>query len=298
MPDPRKRSDLLALLRGAFAPDATAAPRPQFPTQQTGVATREAATRMFPGTEPEPAELMTSPAADSLYRMVGVPSMLGDLGPSDAAGVYMPFMSERYRKQFQDRFDNYGTAGPEDYPKVYRALQNKQSDYLGVGVDAGGVDYSPQRAPVDDRTALLHEGGHKYDQRIFKDLSSRGREQRADVFAKVFDLLSKTGTPQDTAQWKEKLKTIARDYPATRGEYMQDSLAQRGVRESADRITGADLIRYLKGTQASPEDNAMAMAKEMLAHPSQVFYGHPLRKAFGLREQAPIPRTDRIIGLP
>jgi hypothetical protein len=298
MPDPRKRPDLLALLRGAFAPDATAAPRPQFPTQQSGVAAREAATRMFPGTEPEPAELLTSPAADSLYRMVGVPSILGDLGPNGAAGVYVPFMSERYRKQFQDRFDNYGTAGPEDYPKVYRALQNKQSDYVGVGVGAGGVDYNPQRTPADDRAVLLHEGGHKYDQHIFKDLSKRGSEQRADVFAKVFDLLSKTGTSQDTAQWRERLKAIAGDYPVTGGIYKQNPLAQRGVRESSERATIADLIRQLKGRAASPEDNAMAMAREMLAHPSQVFYGHPLRKSFGLREQAPIPRTDRIIGLP
>ena len=298
MPDPRKRPDLLALLRGAFAPDATAAPRPQFPTQQSGMAAREAATRMFPGTDPGSAELMTSPAADSLYRMVGVPSMLGSLAPSRVAGAYMSSIPEEYKQQFEDRLYGSGEFEPGDYLEVSKALENKQSDYLAARAGADGVDYSPQRALVDDRTVLLHEGGHKYARDVRDKLTGRQREERADVFAKVFDLLSKTGTPQDTAQWKEKLKTIARDYPATRGEYMQDSLAQRGVRESADRITSADLIRRLKGTQASPEDNAMAMAKEMLAHPSQVFYGHPLRKAFGLREQAPIPRTDRIIGLP
>lgn len=224
--------ELLQKLRALFTSgnmpaDATRVAQADNSGSRYGSATSAARGNTVPGTNKKIADLFASPTADSAFRMVGVPGSLGDRTTPGSAGVYVP-----------------------------------RADYIGMS-GAEAQDYKER--PMSDRMTLLHEAAHRMQ---YKEPERRpmpgsgfpfyGEETEADLFARVFDFLSKTGNPADTANAKERFKNVAQDY------FGSSSLDSR-------RATSQ-------------------LAKTMLADKSRVFRGHPLRQMFGLYpEQQPVP---------
>jgi hypothetical protein len=217
--------------------------------------------------------------------MTGVPSFLGDSwsgGSGGAVGEYFrnlhrrPEQKDAIAEIYDYAASRWGLSDDErarrraDLDSAMKRLEGEYPDYIAMDPDAQAVDYSPNKNRRDTRSTLLHEGAHRMQAKLHPAMRGyRGRsEQEADMFSNVFDFLSKTGTPADTANAEERLLDIARGYYETpNGPKMNP------------------LRRYM-----AMEGELKPMAREILADESRVFRGHPLRQMFGLQpEPRPVP---------
>lgn len=284
--NPELLKKLRAMFTGANMPtDAARVAQVENSGSQSGSALEEARRHVTPWAHEPARRLYTSPTADSLFRITGVPSFLDDLWSRQFAGTYQrnlhndpdqkAILAQLYNT-WHTASINRGMSDDErarrkaDLDSALKRLEERYPDHMTVDPDAPAIDYSPNRNRVDARGTLLHEGAHRMQAKLHPAMRGyRDRsEEEADMFASVFDFLSKTGTPADTANAEERLLDIARKYYETpNGPKMDSSRRFRDV-----------------------EGGLKPMAREILADESRVFRGHPLRQMFGLQpEPRPVP---------
>jgi hypothetical protein len=167
--NPDELSDLIARLRGLFAsPPDTATPRPLNPRS-----------RVASNTAPEMTEFFTSPTADSLYQLFGLPQRLGTEEMTGAFGTYDRGNRELNLRR-QGNQDGLGYSGDVGFPE-------KQVQWVP------DTSFAGRR-----RSAMAHEMGHHARPMLNNPRHSRtlplvAEEDRASLAAQVFDMLSKTG---------------------------------------------------------------------------------------------------------
>lgn len=164
--------DILERLRTLFAPKPdTAQPRPLDPRS-----------RVAAGTPRDMADFFTSPTADSLYQLVGLPQRLGTQNMTGAFGIYDRANRELNLRR-QGNQDGLGYSGDVGFPEKE-------------------VQWVPDTSAVGRRRSVMaHEMGHHARPMLNNRQRSRvlpivAEEDRASLFAQVFDLLSKTGNVQ------------------------------------------------------------------------------------------------------
>lgn len=207
--------DILERLRTLFAPKPdTARPRPLDPRS-----------RVAEGTPRDMTDFFASPTADSLYQLVGLPQRLSTKDMTGVFGTYdRPNRELTLRRQ--DNQDGLGYSGDVGFPEKE-------------------VQWSPDTSVAGRRRSVMaHEMGHHARPMLNNRQRSRilpivAEEDRASLFAQVFDLLSKTGDVQPDS-----------------------------VSRSLQRLDAG--FQYGKP--------ATEMARFIIDRPSNVFAGHPAKK--------------------
>jgi hypothetical protein len=127
-------------------------------------------------------DFFASPTADSLYQLVGLPQRLSTKDMTGAFGTYdRPNRELTLRRQGNQ--DGLGYSGDVGFPEKE-------------------VQWTPDTSAVGRRRSVMaHEMGHHARPMLNNRQRSRilpivAEEDRASLFAQVFDLLSKTGDVQ------------------------------------------------------------------------------------------------------
>lgn len=212
--------DLLRLLLGrSFAPEATAAPtRGQRPVS--------ASVAIEPGTSDAVRKLLTSPTADSLYALAGVPARGGEVPWEElttTAGMY----ARSADKMMLNPYEAQPMVLSDGFTPMGRYFTDPNAP--GHSVSRTDESWSP-------RMTLAHEAGHRYQYTKGTPPGSlRAGEESADAFAKAFDLLSRMGP--DATKNQAQLDAIERQYPGTR-QLLEMFLKDKGAQQRMGQVKG------------------------------------------------------------
>lgn len=226
--------DLLKKLKELFvSPPDTARPRQLNPAERlTERAMADSAIR----------NMFTGQSADSLYQLVGLPQRLDTDRMPGAYGTY----NRGSHALTVSNFPEVDGGGYADEPGAAFRL-----DRIQWSPDATRrTQWVPDTTVAGRRRGVLaHEMGHHARQMLNNQqrsdiLPKISEESRADLFGKVFDMLSKTGTAST------------------------DSVAR-----SLDRLN----------RQFNYGEPATEMARFIAERPSNVFAGHPVKKLLGIK---------------